>query len=193
MLARIVGGFAVGLLLLSYAPTRDVSAAGQAGKKGAAAKKAPAKKMAPAFTLKDADGKTVNLSDYKGKVLLINFWATWCGPCKIEIPWFIDFETRYKSKGFAVLGIAMDDEGWEVVKPYLAKNKINYRILGGNDKLAEAWGGVESLPTTFIVDKDGSIYKQHVGLVSKDDYEKDIRKLLDGTAGGIVTASANHP
>jgi len=175
-------------VLWSYAPNLAVGAAGPEAKK-----KAPPKKMAPAFTLKDSDGKTVNLSDYKGKVVLINFWATWCGPCKIEIPWFIDFETRYKSKGFAVLGIAMDDEGWEVVKPYLAKNKINYRILGGNEKLAESWGGVESLPTTFIVAKDGSIYKQHVGLVSKDDYEKDIRKLLDGAAGGIATAGANHP
>jgi peroxiredoxin len=163
------------------------------------AKKAPApKKIVPAFTLKDSDGKTVNLSDYKGKVVLVNFWATWCGPCKVEIPWFADFETRYKSRGFAVVGIAMDDEGWDAVKPYLAKAKINYRILLGNDNLAEAWGGVESLPSTFIIDQKGNIVRHHEGLVSKEDYEKDIKALLDkkadaGTGAGVVVARANHP
>src|SRR5687768_7384486 len=104
--ARIVCGMTVAFLLWSYAPNGD-RAAHAAGADQQQKKKAggPAKKQkvaAPAFTLKDADGKTVNLSDYKGKVVLLNFWATWCGPCKIEIPWFADFETRYKGRGFAV-------------------------------------------------------------------------------------------
>jgi peroxiredoxin len=136
------------------------------------------RKAAPEFTLKDLDGKNVNLSDYKGKVVLLNFWATWCGPCKIEIPWFVDFEQKYKDRGFAVLGVAMDDEGLEIVKPYMEKSKINYRIVLGNDSVATMYGGIESLPTTFVLDKDGKIASTHIGLVSKSDYENEIQQLL---------------
>lgn len=136
------------------------------------------RRQAPDFDLKDADGKPVKLSDYKGKVVLLNFWATWCGPCKIEIPWFADFETRYRDKGFAVLGISMDDDGWESVKPYASKSKINYRLMIGTEQTAELFGGVESLPTSFMIDKAGKIAKVHVGLVSKSDYEGEILQLL---------------
>jgi peroxiredoxin len=137
------------------------------------------RKAAPEFTLKDVDGKSVNLSDYKGKVVLLNFWATWCGPCKIEIPWFVDFEQKYKDRGFAVLGVAMDDEGLEIVKPYLEKSKVNYRIVLGNDSVATMYGGIESLPTTFVLDRDGRIASTHIGLVSKSDYENEIQQLLN--------------
>jgi thiol-disulfide isomerase/thioredoxin len=136
------------------------------------------RKAAPEFALKDVNGKTVNLSEYKGKVVLLNFWATWCGPCKIEIPWFIDFEQKYKDRGFAVLGVAMDDEGREIVKPYIEKSKINYRIVLGDDSVATMYGGIDSLPTTFVLDKDGKIASTHVGLVSKSDYENEIQQLL---------------
>lgn len=146
-------------------------------------KSAKERKTAPDFNLKDVNGQSVKLSDYKGKVVLLNFWATWCGPCKIEIPWFADFEQRYRDKGFAVLGVAMDDEGWEVVKPYSEKAKINYRLVIGNDQLAEMYGGVESLPTSFIVDQEGRVAKVHVGLVSKSDYENEIKELLGLPAG----------
>jgi peroxiredoxin len=139
------------------------------------------RKPAPEFTLKDSEAKTVSLSDYKGKVVLLNFWATWCGPCKIEIPWFIEFEQKYKDRGFAVLGIAMDEEGWEVVKPYLEQSNVNYRVLMGNDSLATIYGGVESLPTTFVLDRDGRIASTHVGLVSKSNYEDEIQQLLEDT------------
>jgi cytochrome c biogenesis protein CcmG/thiol:disulfide interchange protein DsbE len=156
------------------------------------------RKAAPEFTLKDVDGKSVNLSDYKGKVVLLNFWATWCGPCKIEIPWFIDFEQKYKDRGFAVLGVAMDDEGLEVVKPYLEKSKVNYRIVLGNDSVATMYGGIDSLPTTFVLDKDGKIASTHIGLVSKGDYENEIQQLLNnaqrsdaGRTAGAVERAAN--
>jgi cytochrome c biogenesis protein CcmG/thiol:disulfide interchange protein DsbE len=146
------------------------------------------RKSAPEFTLKDVNGSAVNLSDYKGKVVLLNFWATWCGPCKIEIPWFIDFEQKYKDRGFAVLGVAMDDEGWEIVKPYIDKSKINYRIVVGNDSVATMYGGIDSLPTTFVLDRDGKIASTHIGLVSKSDYENEIQQLLENAqrtdAGG---------
>lgn len=133
---------------------------------------------APEFALKDANGASVKLADYQGKVVLLNFWATWCGPCKIEIPWFIDFEQRYKDRGFAVLGIAMDEEGWEIVKPYITEKKVNYRVVIGNDTTANLYGGVESLPTSFILDREGRIAKVHIGLVSKKEYENDITALL---------------
>ncbi|HYO82282.1 MAG TPA: TlpA disulfide reductase family protein [Bryobacteraceae bacterium] len=145
-------------------------------------KTAAQRKQAPNWTLKDSDGRAVSLADYKGKVVLLNFWATWCGPCKIEIPWFIEFEQKYKDRGFAVLGVAMDDEGWEVVKPYIVKNKVNYRTVMGTDMVAQQYGGVESLPTTFVIDKDGRIASTHIGLISKGDYENEIVQLLDSRA-----------
>src|ERR1700730_15809232 len=95
------------------------------------------RRTAPDFTLKDSTGATVHLSDYKGKVVLLDFWATWCGPCKIEIPWFIDFEQQLKDRGFAVLGVSMDEDGWNAVKPYIQQLKVNYRILMGNDQVGE--------------------------------------------------------
>jgi cytochrome c biogenesis protein CcmG/thiol:disulfide interchange protein DsbE len=136
------------------------------------------RKPAPEFTLKDADGRTVKLSDYKGKIVLLNFWATWCGPCKLEIPWFAEFERKYKDRGFAVLGVSMDEEGWEVVKPFLSEMQVNYRVVLGDEAVAKAYQGVESLPTTFIIDREGRIAATHVGLVSKGRYEKDLTELL---------------
>jgi cytochrome c biogenesis protein CcmG/thiol:disulfide interchange protein DsbE len=137
------------------------------------------RKAAPEFSLKDVDGRSVSLAEYKGKVVLLNFWATWCGPCKIEIPWFTEFEQKYKDRGFAVIGVAMDDDGWEAVKPYLGQAKINYRVVLGNDSVATLYGGVDSLPTSFVLDQDGKIASTHVGLVSKSDYENEISHLLD--------------
>jgi peroxiredoxin len=143
------------------------------------------RKSAPDFELKDADGKTVRLSDYKGKVVLLDFWATWCGPCKIEIPWFIAFERKYKDQGFAVIGISMDEEGWTVIKPFVADLAINYRILQGSDSTADLYGGVEALPTTFLIDRDGKIDETHVGLAGKDDFEDGIKKLVERPSAGM--------
>ena len=147
---------------------------------GAATKGAKERKPAPDFQLKDADGKIVRLSDYKGKIVLLDFWATWCGPCKIEIPWFIEFERAYKDKGFAVIGVAMDEEGWTVVKPFVAELAINYRILQGSEELAQLYGGVDALPTTFLIDREGKVAATHVGLHGKDEFENGIKELLAG-------------
>ena len=145
----------------------------------AAVKSDKDRKPAPSFTLADADGKPVNLAEYRGKVVLLNFWATWCGPCEVEIPWFIEFQRKYKDRDFAVLGVSFDDDGWKSVKPYIATHKINYRIVIGSEKMAQLYGGVDSLPTSFILDRQGRIAAQHVGLVDKSDYQNEILKLLD--------------
>ncbi len=138
------------------------------------------RKQAPDFTLKDANGHTVRLSDYRGKVVLLDFWATWCGPCKIEIPWFQEFERQYKDKGFAVIGVAMDEEGWNVVKPFAQHMSINYRVVVGDDSIGDLYanGGIDALPTTFLIDRGGRIASVHVGLSSKSDFEDDIQELL---------------
>ena len=151
------------------------------------------RKPAPDFTLKDADGKAVKLSDYKGKVVLLDFFATWCGPCKIEIPWFKEFERQNKDRGFSVLGVAMDDEGWEVVKPFLQQLEVNYRVVIGNDMTAQMYGGVDALPSTFLIDREGRIAAVHVGLSGRKEFEDGIQKLLEapvGAAGGAVPAPA---
>jgi peroxiredoxin len=148
------------------------------------------RKDAPDFSLKDADGKVVHLSDYKGKVVLLDFWATWCGPCKIEIPWFMDMQRKNKDKGFEVLGVAMDDEGWEVVKPFLADLGVNYRVVIGNDSTADTYGGVDALPTTFLIDRSGKIAAVHVGLASKKDFEDGIQELLQAPADAASNRAA---
>ena len=148
------------------------------------------RKLAPDFALKDSNGATVHLVEYKGKVVLLNFWATWCGPCKIEIPWFLEFEKEYKDRGFAVLGVSMDEDGWQAVKPYIRDAKINYRVLLGNDQVGDLYGGVDSLPTTFLIDREGRVASVHVGLVSKTTYSDEISHLL---GGGIVRAQLHWP
>jgi cytochrome c biogenesis protein CcmG/thiol:disulfide interchange protein DsbE len=132
----------------------------------------------PTFSLKDASGQLVRPVDYKGKVVLLDFWATWCGPCGIEIPWFTDFQRKYKDRGFTVLGVSMDDGGWKDVKPFVAENKINYQIVLGDDKTSDLYGDVEALPTTFVIDREGRIASVHVGLVDKKEFDDAIQKLL---------------
>jgi peroxiredoxin len=166
---------AVGTVVLLF------SCSGPPPAKGPAAKSASSQKTAPDFTLKDSEGKDVKLSDYRGKVVLLNFWATWCGPCQLEIPWFVDFEKQLKSQGLEVIGVSMDEDGWAAVKPYIAAHKLNYRILLGNDSVTQLYGGVDSLPTTFLIDRQGRIAKVHVGLAGRNEYLDEIKSLLGST------------
>jgi peroxiredoxin len=148
---------------------------------GCSAKKArkTAAKPAPEFSLKDANGQTVHLADYKGKVVLLDFWATWCGPCKVEIPWFMEFEKQFKGEGFAVLGVSMDEDGWTAINPYVKNMKMNYRVLLGNDQVSTAYGGLDSLPTTLLIDRDGGIASVHVGVsMGKEEFKNAIVQLL---------------
>lgn len=133
---------------------------------------------APDFSVEDASSGDIRLSDYKGKVVLLNFWATWCPPCRAEIPWFEEFQRAYADQGFVVIGISMDEDGWKAVRPYMEASKINYRVAIGDAALAQKYGGLESLPETLLIDRDGSIAARHVGIVSKTDYESEILHLL---------------
>lgn len=164
--------------LIALAVTAVLCSCSGSSSTKAASRSSKERKPAPDFTLKDADGSSVKLSDYRGKVVLLNFWATWCGPCTLEIPWFIEFQQQYKNKGFEVVGVSMDEEGWSVVKPYIAEHKMNYRVLLGDDTVSQLYGGVESLPTSFIIDRDGKIASVHVGLAEKSEYISEIQSLV---------------
>ena len=168
------------LLFAGIALLPACSASKQTEAQRAAAKARANRKPAPDFTLTDSNGAKVRLADYRGKAVLLNFWATWCGPCQIEIPWFKEFEQQYKSKGFEVLGVSMDEDGWSAVKPYLAEHKLNYRILLGDDTVAQLYGGLDALPTTFMIDREGKFaFAPHVGLIGKNEYAAEIQSLVD--------------
>lgn len=140
----------------------------------------PAKerKLASDFALTDASGRTVKLKDYRGKVLLLDFWATWCHGCKKEIPWFADFEKTYGAKGLAVVGVSMDEGGWTVLKPFLAETHVPYQILLGDDAMAKRYG-IETMPDTFLIDQEGKVAAAYLGgLVDRDNVEANIKALL---------------
>ncbi len=167
---------AIALTALSLSISCGGASVESAGESAKAAAQDP--RPAPDFSLPDAQGREVKLSDLKGQVVLLNFWATWCGPCKIEMPWFVEFQRQYKDQGFSVVAVSLDSEGWEVVKPFAEEYKLNFPVVVGDDELADKFGGVAALPTTFIIDKEGRITASHTGLVSKSDYEDEIKNLL---------------
>jgi len=133
---------------------------------------------APAFTSQDLDGNNVSLSDFKGKVVILDFWATWCPPCIREIPDFIELYDQYKDKGFAMLGISLDQAGIGVVKSFAQKFKINYPIMMNDGRVDKAYGGITSIPTTFVIDPEGNIRKKYIGFTEKSVFEEDIKTLL---------------
>ncbi len=180
------------ILALLAAALIAVSCSNSANEPSARLKPAVERRSAPDFTLKDENGKTVHLSDYRGKVVLLNFWATWCDPCRIEIPWFVDFERRMKGQGFAVVGVSMDEDGWKAVKPFLSELSVNYRVLLGDDSVSQMYGGIDSLPTTFIIDRDGKIAATHIGLVSKSRYENDLKQLFEAEPRSAAVGRPGH-
>lgn len=133
---------------------------------------------APDFTLPDSTGSPIKLSAYKGKVVLLDFWATWCTGCKVEIPWYMEFQNRYGKDGLKAIGVSMDDDGWKSVKPFLEEHKLNYPVVIANQDLANRYGGLPSLPMTLLIDRNGKIAESHAGMVDKDAFENKIKALL---------------
>ena len=139
---------------------------------------ADARKSLSEVALTNSKGEPVNLSAYKGRVVLLDFWATWCTGCKKEIPWFMSFQRKYKKSGLTVVGASLDDDGWKSVKPYLQEHKINYRIVIGTFESAKQFGADKGMPVSVLIDRDGKIADIHPGMVDKAAFEGEIQTLL---------------
>lgn len=146
--------------------------------------------VAPEFDLKvlPGDGKTLKLSELKGKVVLLNFWATWCEPCKVEMPWFRDLQKKYGPQGLQVVGVALDDTGEDAIISFSKKMGVNYTILQGTDDMADMYGGVEGLPESFFIDRSGKVAERKLGLASLADIEAIVKKLLETKASPALAA-----
>lgn len=147
---------------------------------------------APAFTLKNLEGKQTSLAEFKGRVVLVNFWATWCGPCRVEIPWLVAMQQKYEPQGFTVLGLAMDDEEEAVASPFVAKERftvsgkqlpMNYPILIGTSDVADKFGGLLGFPTSVLVSKDGKIITHTTGIIREEEISKLVESELSANGG----------
>jgi peroxiredoxin len=142
-------------------------------------KAASGRKPAFAFQLVTLDGKKISLGDYKGKALIVDVWDTWCPPCRAEIPHFIDLYAEYKSKGLEILGVAGGRDGIEAVDKFIGDYGIKYPNAIATREFVEGFGGIYSIPTTFVIDQDGNIYQTYIGLRPKEVFEKDIKTILN--------------
>lgn len=142
---------------------------------------------APNFTLQTLDGKNLSLSDLRGKAVLVNFWATWCGPCKIETPWLVEMQNQYGSAGLQVVGVAMDDSGKDDIEKFAKEMGVNYPVLMGKEAVGDAYGGVAALPESFFVGRDGKIVDRIIGLKGRDDIEDAVKKALSTQVGAVQT------
>jgi cytochrome c biogenesis protein CcmG/thiol:disulfide interchange protein DsbE len=137
--------------------------------------------IAPDFTAVDSNGALLHLSDFRGRVTVLNFWASWCAPCTEETPWFIEFQKKYGSNGLAVVGVSLDDDGWKSVRPFIDGMRVNYHMVLADGQISRLYGGLEALPVTVIIDRSGRIAATYVGLISHDDFEAAIRAMLGGS------------
>jgi len=182
----IAAAGALGLALLTLnvpmpwaSVPRDAAEAAGAAPDAAVVCDGKAKSANLNFTLKDENNRNVKLADYKGKVIVLDFWATWCGPCKIEIPAFIDLQNKYGARGLQTIGISIDDKA-DQLKPFVADYKMNYPVLQGLDRddVQDAYGPMFGIPHTVVIGRDGKICRKHPGMTGKDVFEREIKALL---------------
>jgi peroxiredoxin len=147
---------------------------------------------APDFALESLDGKTTHLSDFRGKAVLLNFWATWCGPCKIEMPWFVDFQKQYGAQGFQIIGVAMDDASKEDISKFAKDMGVNYPILIGKEAVGDQYGGVPALPETFLIGRDGKIVDKIIGLRGKAEIADSIQEALNTRPAASQASASNN-
>ena len=148
---------------------------------------------APDFTLESLEGRNMRLSDFRGKAVLLNFWATWCSPCKIEMPWFIELQNEYASQGLQIVGVAMDDSSREDIAKFAKDMGVNYPVLIGKEAVGDAYGGVPALPESFFIGRDGKIVDKIIGLRGKGDIEDAIRKALNTRAAAPAATAEARP
>ena len=148
--------------------------------------------MAPDFELKDLDGRTIRLSDYRGKAVVLNFWATYCGPCKVEMPWFEEFQKQYAAQGLVVIGVSQDDSQ-DDVKKFIQQMGVHYIIVMGREAVDDAYGGIQFLPGTFYIDRNGRIVDRVFGLVGHGDIEANIKRSLAEGAAPVNAATPAPP
>jgi thiol-disulfide isomerase/thioredoxin len=160
----------IGLLLMGFTCLKMASAFAQEA--------SSARTPAPGWKLTDLNGRSVSFSDFRGKVVILDFWATWCAPCRVEIPQFVALQKQYGAKGLTVIGVSLDEQGLDVVKKFVKRLAVNYPIVIGNEKVAEAYGGIDAIPTTFVIDRQGRIMSRHMGYDDKAVFEKEIQSLL---------------
>jgi thiol-disulfide isomerase/thioredoxin len=159
----LIGLAAVGLMCVGPAPAfaQDVA-------------RAPA----PEWQLTGLNGKTVKSSDFRGKVVILNFWTTWCVPCRVEIPHFVELQKQYGDKGLAIIGVSLDEHGPDAVKKFVKQIGVNYPIVVGDQKVVEAYGGIVAVPTSFVIDRQDRIASRHIGYEDKAVFEEEIQSLL---------------
>jgi cytochrome c biogenesis protein CcmG/thiol:disulfide interchange protein DsbE len=153
----------------------------KSGHEGHAAGSGAIGSEAPAFALPDLEGKVVKISDLKGKVVILDFWATWCGPCRQEVPHFAALQSKYRDQGLEIVGLSLDAGGAKDVKPFAEEHGINYTMLIANNETAAQYGGITGIPTTFVIDKNGKIVKRFLGYTDPEVFEETIRPLLTGS------------
>ena len=172
VLILAVAGILVAGLLVATSRRRGPATAVQSGQP----------RPAPDFSLPDLSGQNLSLSSYRGKVVLLDFWATWCGPCREEIPRFVQMQDKFGPQGLQILGVSMDDSP-DPVREFYQKFHMNYPVVMGNAKLGELYGGILGLPVAYLIDREGRITSRHIGATDASVFEKEIVNLLPAPAG----------
>lgn len=182
LLATIALALLLALALAGCGGGNQKGAQGTSGTPAAPTGNGETGTMAPGYELADLTGKTVSNQEFAGKVVILDFWATWCPPCREEIPHFVQLQSKYRDQGLVIVGLALDAGGAKDVAPFAEEHNVNYPILIGNDDVAKSYGGVNAIPTTFVIDRQGKIVKRFVGFTPPEVFEQTIAPLLAATS-----------